>query len=281
MDNRACTAYKRITNSEFLQLSELARGIFGITLQNSNKDRIETRIFRILDHLQLNSFSELYSKLLHDLSSSTLLSLIDELTINYTYFYRENHHFDFLKKIVSSLAPVSFNRKKPELRIWSAGCSSGEEPYTLAMVLDDYNRSALYGYDTKILGTDISVSSLALAEKGVYKKSQAVKLPEHLKEHYCTKCAAGEFEIDENIKKMVTFRRLNLFGNKFPFKKKFHVIFCRNVMIYFDQKSREELIEKFTGCLEDGGYLITGHSESLQLKKGKLKYIAPSIYRKE
>lgn len=278
MENIAKMNYKSLTKRDFLKIADLAYNTFGISLYGDSIKRIEYRVFKIMAQLKLKSFSELYELIFKDLTRNTLLRLIDELTINYSYFYREPEHYDFLKNLIKPGIWTSLNR---ELRIWSAGCAGGEEPYTLAMVADEAHRSLLTGTSVKILATDISVSSLARAQLGIYGDKQASRLPEEYKKRYFTELAEQRLKINEPVKRMVTFRRLNLMGKAFPFKNKFDIIFCRNVLIYFDSQSRSEVIRKMVDNLADGGYLIIGHSESLSKRDRQgLTYLMPSIYQK-
>jgi len=167
-----------------------------------------------------------------------------------------------------------------DLRIWSAGCSSGEEPYTLAMIIDKYFGQAKKFWDTKVLATDISDEMLIKARKGLYKEEQVASLPNDFRLNYVKKIDRNCDMITDRLKEEVIFRKFNLMSNSFPFKKKFHVIFCRNVMIYFDNKTKMELVDKFYECMEPGGTLFIGHSESLVREQTRFKYVLPAIYRK-
>lgn len=192
---------------------------------------------------------------------------------------REKSHFDYLRdKVLPSLMNVVKDR---DLRMWCAGCSSGEEAYTLAMILDQFCQEQKLWWDKKILATDISDKVLNIAKKGVYPKEQIVPLPEVWKMNYLKKFDNDNFVFVDKLKSEIIYRKFNLMERLFPFKKKFHVIFCRNVMIYFDMNTKNELINKFYNSLEHGGYLFIGHSESLNGQSTGFKYIIPSVYRKE
>lgn len=191
---------------------------------------------------------------------------------------REAEHFYYFRDIV--LPYLSSTVSEKDLRIWSAGCSSGQEAYTLAMIIDDYFQNSKIFWDTKILATDISSKVLSVAKTGIYSKDEIAPLPSLWKLNYFNKIDNNNYEIVSKIKKEVIYRRFNLMENVFPFKKKFHTIFCRNVMIYFDEKTKIDLINKFYDKMEYGGYLFIGHTETLPSNKIEFKYIAPAVYRK-
>ncbi|MHB8064854.1 MAG: CheR family methyltransferase, partial [Ruminiclostridium sp.] len=170
---------------------------------------------------------------------------------------------------------------RKDIGIWSAGCSSGEEPYTLAMIIDEFFGIESRNWDTKILATDISSKVLDMAIHGIYENDRIASLPPQWKMNYFKKLDDDKFILIDKIRNEIIFRKFNLMDKIFPFKKKFHVIFCRNVMIYFDNKTKMELIEKFYNLTEPGGYLFIGHSESLGQDNINYKYVIPSVYRKE
>jgi chemotaxis protein methyltransferase CheR len=190
---------------------------------------------------------------------------------------REPEHFKFFNTRV--LPYLSATVVDKDLRIWSAGCSSGEEPYTLAMLLMDYFREQ--NWDTRVLATDISTKVLEAAVKGVYSNDKIEAIPNMWKVNYFKKVDGSKSIIDDKVKNNVIFRKLNLVESNFPFKRKFHVIFCRNVMIYFDNNTKDQLVNKFYDLTEPGGYLFIGHSESLNRGTTKYRFVAPAIYRKE
>jgi chemotaxis protein methyltransferase CheR len=206
--------------------------------------------------------------------------LVNKLTTNHTFFAREVQHFDFFKnKTLPDL--VKQCEKNRDLRIWSAGCSSGEEPYTLAMLIADYFGENRAMWDTKVLATDISTKVLNIAKAGIYQNEQLDSLPENWRRNYFKKLDKEKSSVADNIKSEVVFRIFNLMNEAFPFKKKFHVIFCRNVMIYFDSNTKTELVNKFYENTEHGGYLFIGHSESINREESRYKYVMPAVYRKE
>lgn len=205
-------------------------------------------------------------------------TLINVLTTNHTYFMRESVHFDFMKNEVLPYLKAKAESTK-DLRIWSAASSTGEEPYTLAMVLMDFFRLEQGNWDTRILATDISTRVLEHAVKGVYLKEDLEALPDNWKRRYFTAKGNEEYEAKEELKRQVFFRRFNLM-DPFPFKRKFHVVFLRNVMIYFQDDVKYRLVNKIYDHMEPGGYLFIGTTESLDKAKMRFQYVQPSIYRK-
>jgi chemotaxis protein methyltransferase CheR len=168
------------------------------------------------------------------------------------------------------------------MRIWSAGCSSGEEPYMIAMMLADHFGAAKGSWDSKILATDISERVLSLAAEGRYMSESLSTLPSHWRQRYFHTIDDEYEQINNDIRREIIFKKFNLMTKSFPFtKKKFHNIWCRNVMIYFDNPTKVELVNKFYELTAPGGYLFIGHSESLSRNETRYKYVEPAIYRKE
>lgn len=165
------------------------------------------------------------------------------------------------------------------MRLWSGASSTGEEPYALAMVLLDYFGIESSQWDTRILATDVSTRVLEHAIKGVYLKEEIAPIPSHWKQKYFKQISAEEFQVKDELKKQVIYRKFNLMS-PFPFKRKFHVVFLRNVMIYFEDDTKYELVKKIYDFTEPGGYLFIGTTESLDRDKTQFQYVQPSIYRK-
>lgn len=192
---------------------------------------------------------------------------------------REDIHYKFL--LNNALPEWSGKIKDYDLRIWSAGCSSGEEAYTIAMVLNEYFSSAKSLWDTTVLATDISPKVLAAAKEGVYSNEQLERLPKGWRDRYFGDIGSGRWKVKPELSKEVIFTRFNLMDSFSKFKRKFHVIFCRNVMIYFNEETKAELARKFYEALERGGYLFIGLSETLSGLNSSLVQISPSIYKKK
>jgi chemotaxis protein methyltransferase CheR len=212
--------------------------------------------------------------------SDELIAMIDSLSTNLTSFFREVEHFRKFHEIIPEIIGASHNGHIPKLRIWSAGCSTGEEPYSIAMTLRD-----IYGSNEmaiKIVGTDISTRVLNTAINGIYPREKVGKVSSaFLKKYFQIGQGSwnGYYRVKKELKDMIEFRRLNLMED-IPYKDPFDIIFCRNVMIYFDKKTQGNMVSKFYECLRDGGYLFIGRSESLTGLKHQFNYMEPSVYRK-
>lgn len=268
-----------ITDAEFKQLSTYINDNYGICLEEEKRSLVTGRLSVILAQNNFSSFTEYFNYVITDKTGKAANELIDKITTNHTFFMREAEHFYFFQnKILPYLAKTV---KDKDLRIWSAGCSTGEEPYTLAMITDEFFGREKIWWDTKILATDISSRVLDTAKKGIYSNDEIASLPANWKLKYFEKLGAENNALIKRIRDEVIYRKFNLMERTFPFKRKFHVIFCRNVMIYFDARSRKELVNKFYDLTEDGGYLFIGHSESLNREETRYKYIMPAVYRKE
>jgi chemotaxis protein methyltransferase CheR len=268
-----------ITEKEFRHLADYIKSNYGIHLKEEKQSLITGRLHIVLQQMNVNSFTDYYEHVVSDRSGEAVITLIDKITTNHTFFMRETKHFELFKNKV--LPFLENTVKDKDLRIWSAGCSSGEEPYTLAMFIDEYFGSQKTLWDSKILATDISNRVLDIATEGVYPNESLVPIPSHWKLNYFKRMSNDKSVIADKIRHEVIFRKFNLMEETFPFKRKFHVIFCRNVMIYFDNQTKMELVRKFYEYMEPGGYLFIGHSESLDRDKTKYKYMLPSVYRKE
>jgi len=268
-----------ITDREYEKLTDFIYRSCGISLGSQKKALIVSRLQGLLMQKSFNSFSEYYDYLVADKSGEAATALVDKITTNHTFFMREVDHFQFFSDTV--LPYLADTVKNKDLRIWSAGCSSGEEPYTLAMLIQDYFGTDKPRWDTKILATDISTTVLNTAKKGEYKTESIAPLPLAWKNNYFEKIDDSKSRVVDKIKNEVIFSAFNLMSPVFPFKRKFHVIFCRNVMIYFNAETKKTLVEKFYDAIEPGGFLFVGHSESLNRDESNFKYVKPAVYRKE
>ncbi|MCT4607545.1 MAG: protein-glutamate O-methyltransferase CheR [Marinisporobacter sp.] len=268
-----------ITDKEFSQLAQYIKVNFGIHLKEEKRSLVIGRLHQVLSSKNFKSFSEYYAYMVSDQTGEALITLIDKITTNHTFFMREAKHFYFFKdKVLPYLYKYVQDR---DLRIWSAGCSSGEEPYTLAMMIDEFLGKEKIMWDTKILATDICSEVLNTAKRGIYSNERIASLSPKWKLNYFKAFDHENVEMSDQIKNQLIFRKFNLMDKSFPFKKKFHVIFCRNVMIYFDHSTKIELLNKLYDMTEYGGYLFIGHSESITRGTTGYKYIMPAVYRKE
>jgi len=268
-----------ISDKEFKQLTDYIKVNYGIYLKDEKKALLTGRLHNVLTEKNFMSFTDYFNYIITDKTGDAVITLIDKITTNHTFFMREADHFNFFRdKVLPYLATTS---KDKDLRIWSAGCSSGEEPYTLAMIIDEFLGLDKKWWDAKILATDISSKVLDIALKGVYNNEGIAIIPASWKVNYFEKLNDGKSVLTNKIRNEVIFRKFNLMMEAFPFKRKFHTIFCRNVMIYFDNETKMKLVKKFYALTEPGGYLFIGHSESLNRNETEYKYIMPAVYRKE
>ncbi len=269
---------KPITEKEFFDLVEFVKKTCGVNL-HQKKTLVTGRLQNYLSENNFDSFADYLDHVISDKTGKAAAVLINKLTTNHTFFMREPRHFEIFKYEVLPFLEKSQQDKK-DLSIWSAGCSTGEEPYTLAMIIADYFGANKFSWDTRLLATDISTQALDTAINGIYRKENADLLPEKWKKHYFKETPDGNYKISEKIGSEIIFRKFNLMTEQFPFKKRFNVIFCRNVMIYFDSETKRKLVDKFYEYTEEGGYLFIGHSESLDRDKTRYRYVMPAVFRK-
>ncbi|MDO0825239.1 CheR family methyltransferase [Desulfosporosinus nitroreducens] len=268
-----------ITDQEFKQLAEYIKVNYGIFLKKEKQTLLMGRLSNVLIEKNFQNFNDYFHYVVTDRTGDAIVTLVDKITTNHTFFMREVDHFFFFKeKVLPNLISRS---KERDLRIWSAGCSSGEEPYTLAMIIDEFLGVDKKWWDAKILATDISSKVLDIAINGIYDNEGIATLPQSWKLNYFEKLNNDKYVLVNKIRNEVIYRKFNLMDVVFPFKKKFHTIFCRNVMIYFDKNTKMKLVKKFYDSTEPGGYLFIGHSESLDRNETEYKYIMPAVYRKE
>lgn len=264
----------RLTDSEFQYIVNFMKSNYGLNLINK-RQLIESRMNNTLAEKGLNTFTEYFDVLKRN-DKDEISLLINKLTTNHTYFMREPQHFKFLREVV--LPYHEKNNKNHDIRTWSAGCSSGEEAYTTVMTYKDYFGPAASSWDTTILATDISSHVMSLAQTKIYEPDALKDVPESWKTKFFVK-KGDMYDLNPSVRKEVVFRPFNLM-EKFQYKQPYDIIFCRNVMIYFDQPTKNELINKFYDALKPGGYLFIGHSESVQRDATRFKYVQPSIYQK-
>jgi chemotaxis protein methyltransferase CheR len=251
----------------------------GINLSPEKKIMIEGRLRRRVTALKLASYAEYCKYLFDGLDDEELAHLIDAVSTNKTDFFREKEHFDRL--VAKVLPELAAHKNSQELLFWSAGCSTGEEPYTLAMVLDNYGRSHA-GFQFHVLATDISKAVLEKAKRGVFVSDVVEPVPQELRLRYFMRSrdrASKLLRIVPELRAMVEFQWLNLM-DEFRLPQPVDVIFCRNVIIYFDRPTQERLFRKMAKQLTAGGYIFVGHSESLHHMDVPLVPVAAAIYRK-
>ncbi len=278
-DKSAVPLTPRMKDADFKKFSSLIKGEFGIKMPPSKKTMLEARLQKRLRALGFNSHAEYCDYLFSPGGfERELTQLIDVVTTNTTDFFREPKHFELM---LSTVLPDLSRRNNRPIKIWSAGCSSGEEPYTIAMVLSEFAERN-QNVNFSVLATDISTDILRKAMNAVYPMSKVEVIPMALKKKYLLKSkdkTKGLVRVAPELRKKVDFRRLN-FMEPFPFKDQKDIIFCRNVVIYFDRATQDKLFKKFCDRLHKGGYLFIGHSESISGMNLPVRQIAPTVYQK-
>lgn len=263
-------------NYEFLR--KLVYDQSRIHLGPDKKALVTARVAKRLRALRLPDYDAYCALLKSSKGRDELANLIDVISTNHTHFFRESRHFDFLREVA---IPQWRARGPGRFRVWSAACSSGEEPYTLAIVLSD---AAGLEANWRIFATDISTRMLETARAGIYSADRLAHIqPERRPRYFQRGVGAweGQFRLRESLRERVEFSHLNLLQSQYPFSTRFDAIFCRNVMIYFDRETQETLIQKLTQHLEPGGYLMVGHSESLNGIRHGLVPLQPALYQKQ
>lgn len=265
----------RLNDSEFSSIVDFMRDNYGINLEKK-KVLIECRLTKALDKYEAKSFAEFLRMMKRDRTGTIAGEMVNRLTTNYTYFMREPAHFTILRE---QILPQMFARRHISFcNIWCAGCSTGEESYTLAMLLQDYKAQEEWTPNIRILATDISQEVLDIAQKGIYPLKEMESLPVAWQKNYCHIIPGKKFKLDEKLKYHIRFRKQNLM-DEVPEGEKFDLIFCRNVMIYFDKNSKEKLLRRLEACLKPGGYLFVGLAELLSRDETTLETVYPAVYR--
>ncbi len=276
-----------LSKTQFKKITQLVHGLCGINLHSGKEELVKGRLMKRLRALEMDSFEQYIRYIGQDKTGLELSIMINALTTNKTNFFREPQHFDFLRQKV---LPEIKNHSR--MRFWSAGCSSGEEPFSIAMVL----REELLDTDLRdvqILGTDISVRMLEKARDAIYEQKVLRDVSPHLLQKYFTPLdgrhltgftcvqtgSPRAYQVNNSVRSLVRLARLNLM-DRWSMRGPFNVIFCRNVMIYFDKPTQQQLIPRFWKLLEPGGYLFVGHSESLLASSHKFHYVQPAVYVK-
>jgi chemotaxis protein methyltransferase CheR len=265
------------SDADFRALAQLAYRYTGIALSERKRNLLYSRLSRRLRQLGLGSFAEY--RVFVERNNAEIESFINSIATNHTKFFREAHHFDHLRTHVAvPFAHERHGRGQRRLRIWSAGCSSGEEAYTIAVVLKR-EIADLAVQDVKILATDINTDVLAKAARGQFALTSVEDVPRVYLEFFRRNDKEGKVTVDDDVRNAIAFRRLNLM-DEWPFRGPFDAIFCRNVMIYFDAATKAKLIDRFTHMLRPGGWLYIGHSESLIGDHPGLQSVGRTIYRR-
>lgn len=254
---------------------ELVRDTTGISLSENKEVLLCARLAKRMRALGLDDYEGYLQHVLEDHSGDELVMLVDAVSTNVTSFFREQDHFDFAARLMRKWEEEGRTR----VRLWSVACSSGEEPYSLGMVLRDNMSSP--ALDARILATDIAVSALEAGRRATYSAEKVARVPSAFAQKYLRRTSSGAYRVTQDVRDLVTFARLNLSSPPFPMSGPFDLIVCRNVMIYFDPTTRSELLAEMERLLRPGGgVLMLGHAESLTGMESGLKVVAPSVYEK-
>jgi chemotaxis protein methyltransferase CheR len=268
----AATSVPELTRKDFDRIRDLAHAKFGLDLRDGKERLVSARLARHVRGGGFRSFSDYVDHVVQDRTGESLINLINALSTNHTSFFRESRHFDFMD---SRILP---EHAGGDLRIWSAACSSGEEPYSIVMSILEKPRH-LHPRTFAVLASDVSTKVLNFARTGCYSKDRLDSVPPLLRSKYFEKTAEQQCRVVASLRNAIEFRRVNLM-DRFDGVNRFDLIFCRNVMIYFNRATQADLVHRLGALLSPGGYLFVGHSESLSGIEHGLEYIEPAIYRK-
>lgn len=278
------TEAQDLTREEYELFRRLVYAKSGINLGEHKMQLVRARLGKRVRQGDFRSFREYYRHVEQDPTGEELCRLLDAISTNTTHLFREIRHFNFLREITERwAADRAWRSRHGTMRIWSAACSSGDEPYSIAMVVHHVAQQHP-GFHAKILATDLSTQMLSRARLGLYDIHRVGTVPPEYRSRCFQKVERDDktmLQIVKPVRDMVTFSRFNLMTPSFPFRHGFHVVFCRNVMIYFDRETQETLVNKIAGQLHEGGYLMIGHSESLSALEHPLHYEEPTVYQKK
>ncbi len=275
-----------MTDNDFQRISGFVQQELGIMMPRTKRTMLESRLHKRLRLLSINTFADYFDFVFSpEGAEGELIHMIDVVTTNKTEFFREEAHFNYLvTKALPELINLYGSGIKRKLMIWSAGCSTGEEPYTIGMVMQEFARKyQSLGFDHMILATDISTKVLNMAQNGIYSEERIAPIPMELRKKYLLRSKDNSKKLvrfNNELRSLMRFRRLNFMDDNFGFREHLDIIFCRNVVIYFDRQTQEKLFNKFYNQLTPGGYLFTGHSETLNGLDVPFVRVETAVYRK-
>jgi len=274
-----------LLKDDFVRLSQFIHAEYGIKMPPVKKTLLESRLQKRLRSLELKTYKEYCDYLFSaEGSRKEIPHFIDKITTNKTDFFREPDHFDFLTQTALPALTSSLQNNRKNISIWSAGCSTGEEPYTIAMVVNDFlKNNPKLNITFSILATDISVEVLKTAKKAVYHEMRIAPVPIQIRKEYLLRSKSRDnktIKIGPELRRKVVFGRLNFMDSHFGIKQPMDIVFCRNVLIYFDKPTQEKILQKICRHIPKDGYFFQGHSESTQNMDLPLKNISPTIYNK-
>lgn len=273
-----------LNDAEFQELVTIIYDKTRIQMSEHKRALVSSRISKRIRALKLKSFAEYIDYVKNSSDTEELTNFINAVTTNKTDFFREIKHFEYMKNTFLPLWEQAFKEGRVNnLRIWSAACSTGEEPYTIGMTLHEYFGDRYDKYDIKILASDIDTNVLAHARTGIYKDETVDPIPDNILKKYFLKGTGkndGLYKVKNILQKDLFFRQLNFKDHDFDIHTKFDLIFCRNVIIYFDKEFQKELFTKFYGYMKEDSFVFIGHSETLFGISDKFKYVSSNIYKK-
>ena len=273
-----------LNERDFNAIRDLVKEKTGISLGLHKRDLVVSRLAKRLRMLELDSFREYINILRDDPDGEEIVHMINRITTNKTDFYREKHHFDYLsEKLLPALYEQGEASGRRRLRVWSSASSSGEEPYTIAITMSEFFQNRR-GWDWKILATDLDTTMLNKASKGEYEERLLEPVPKAILNRYFNRLGKGPgatYKVTPALREKVLFRKFNLMRPSYPFKVQLDFIFCRNVLIYFENKEKLDIVTKMHHVLAPGGHIFVGHSESLMMAKSLYDYVGTTIYVKK
>ena len=280
--NNALAPYQHsLSLKDFRKLASYIERNVGIKMPEQKLLMMQARLSSRLNVLEIADFSEYVEYVLSGKNNEEVMHMIDVMTTNLTYFFRESAHFDYLSE---KILPEFVSQKRKNLKVWSAGCSTGQEPYTISIVLKEFLRQQeLYKFNFSILASDVSTRVLAVAEKAIYPLDSVSKLSMSIKKKYFLKSKDSKKELvrlKADVRNSVKFKHLNFIDKDYGLNDSFQIIFCRNVLIYFDKETQKKVLEKFMSYLEPGGFLFLGHSETIMNMNLPLRTVAPTVFQK-
>ncbi len=277
---------KPLSEKEYINFRDLIYKTTGISLKDAKQEMVNSRLLKRLKAMEIPSFGEYYDYLVNIDDGTELMEMINSITTNKTDFFRENNHFEFMSKILlPRLKEECYRTGDLSIRVWSSACSTGEEPYTINMVLKEFFKNNT-GWDIKILASDLDTNVLTKAMEGIYSEQVVSDIPINLLREYFYKGEGqneGLFKVKDKLKNNISFRKINLINNSYPIDTPLDIIFCRNVFIYFDQSTINAILNRFYNVLKPGGHLFIGHSESIDVNemfKGRFKLVDHTVYIK-
>jgi chemotaxis protein methyltransferase CheR len=266
---------------DFQFISNLVRQRFGVNLTDDKRALVAGRLQQMLRERNFPDFRSYRRFLETAIDSRTLDELVNRIVTNHTYFFREDAHFSQLRqRILPELKMQKATQGSRDLRFWCAASSSGEEAYTFIITLMEFFGPEYGQWEAGLLATDISAKALEMAKSAVYPTEKVKNVPVTMLRKYFQTQGDGNWTVRDFVRNEVTFRRFNLVNEKFPFRRPFDLILCRNVMIYFNQKTRDQLLQRLAHSLAPGGYLLIGHSESIGRHRPEFIYVNPAVYQR-